>query len=55
MTQEEWCRAYEHRLVEKGGINYEQAFDIMSKNYDEFDYTQDPIEAADEEMNYWAD
>ena len=52
MTPPEWRERYIERLVKKGNFTYRIATDICMAT-GEHDYTDDPEDAADEEMSYW--
>lgn len=52
--RDDWHRKYADRLIERGGLTEEQALDALDANIDDLDYSTDPVEAADEEMSYWA-
>lgn len=55
MTKEDWHTRYIARLVTKGQFTYREAKDILQAGIGEYDYDDDPEDAADEEMSYWTD
>lgn len=52
--KEEWMAKYVQRMVESG-IDAEDAWACCRAGEDDHDYTDDPRDAADDEMSYWAD
>ena len=49
-----WKRKYKDRLIEVAKVTEEFAEDTFNAASAEIDYTDDPIEAADEEMSCWS-
>jgi hypothetical protein len=49
-----WHTKYKNTMMAKGVTN-EEADDALQAGMGEFDYSEDPEEAALEEMSYWTD
>ena len=54
MEQDEWRRKFIGRLMEVA-VPQIMADEVFAANIDDHDYTEDPIDAANEEMSYWDD
>jgi len=50
---EDWHTRYMARLMEKAGLDEKAARVVLEAGMGEFDYTDDPEWAADEELSYW--
>ena len=55
MTPNEWHDRYIARLVVKAEFTYGEAEDNFQAGMGEYDYDDDPEDAADTEMSYWTD
>ena len=57
MTKQEWLDKYTARIIEVAGWSLAEAMPIAVSTWDEEDAhdLRDPVEAADDEMSYWAD
>lgn len=51
--KEVWHNAYMNRLIESSGITKEQATEVLNAAMEEFDYKDNPIDIANEELSYW--
>lgn len=51
----DWHRAYMDRLIEAGGLTESEAKEALEAGMADFDYSDDPGDAATEEMTYWTD
>jgi len=54
MNQEEWHKRYIAHLQKRGGLTRTEAEDTLKAGTGEHDYNDDPEDAANEEMSYWA-
>lgn len=52
--KEEWMATYVLRMIEHG-IDAEGAWALCRSGENDNDYTEDPRDAADDEMSYWTD
>ena len=54
VKQESWKLKYIDRFVERG-LTVNDGKTAYEANKDDHDFDEDPIDAADEELSYWAD
>jgi hypothetical protein len=54
MEREEWLKQYAARMIAAGLDNEEVRAMIESTIYDDDPLDDDPEQAADDELNYWA-
>jgi len=54
MNKEKWRERYMERLRERGNCTHQEAIDILNAGTSCHDYTDNPEDAADEELSLWA-
>ena len=55
MDREKWHQKYIRTLMEQGGLSYGGAVDCLSAGMGDYDYNDDPEDAALTEISYWSD
>jgi hypothetical protein len=55
MDKEMWHKAYMERLIEVTKCPVGFAQEALDAGMDDFDYEDDPKDAADLEISYWSD
>ena len=50
-----WRRIYMDTMIKHAGLDEEQAADAFAAGESDYDYSEDPEQAALDEMSYWDD